>query len=287
MPKRAGSGSVMAEDFESIVAWEGATGPRLPGRRQTNRFAQGLSRRRHYGFMKSKLGREIRLLKIYVLLSSAAWVVLTLAAFAPRKPHFQEIDVERINVVEKNGQIKLVLSNKERFPDPGNVVTGRHSKRVGLPTPGILYYNDAGDECGGLIFTSKQEPDGKYSAGSLLTFDKYHGDQVMGLQAEEGGGKRIVGLNVWDQPELSGEERKARFAAAQKMAPGPERDVLLQQAVANQRVFIGRGKGKAATLVLSDGNGRPRIRMAVAQDGASKLEFLDAAGKVIETLPRP
>jgi len=26
--------------------------------------------------------------------------------------------------------------------------------------------------------------------------------------------------------------------------------------------------------------------MAVAEEGASKLEFLDAAGKVIETLPR-
>ena len=236
--------------------------------------------------MDTKMARNAKLLKVYVVVNTAAWLVLTLCAFADHKRRFEEIDVERINVVEKNGQIKLVLSNQERFPDPGNVVTGKYSKRVGQRTPGILYYNDAGDECGGLIFGSTEDPDGRYTAGSLLTFDKYHGDQVMGLKFEQSGNKRSVGLNIWDQPDVSVAEQKAKFAAAQKLAPGPERDVLLQQAVANQRVFLGRGTGKAATLVLSDGNGRPRIRLAVAEEGASKLEFLDAAGKVIETLPR-
>jgi hypothetical protein len=76
--------------------------------------------------METRLEREVKLLKTYVLLTTVAWGVLALTAFAPaaRKQQFEEIDVQRINVVEKDGQIKMVLSNKERFPDPGNVVTG-------------------------------------------------------------------------------------------------------------------------------------------------------------------
>lgn len=231
------------------------------------------------------MARDVKLLKIYVLLSTAVWAVLALAAFAPHKQRFEEIDVERINVVEKNGQIKLVISNRDRFPDPGNVVTGKFQKRSGIKSPGILFYNEIGDECGGLIYTGKEEPDGKFLSGALFTFDKFRGDQVMGLQYEQADDKRRVGFNVWDQPDVSGDEQRAKLAEARKLAAGPERDALLRQSAAFQRVFLGRGTGKAATLVLSDGNGRPRIRMAVTDDGASKLEFLDAAGKVVETLP--
>jgi hypothetical protein len=238
--------------------------------------------------MGTKLARDMRLLKIYALVSSVGWVIMMLSAFAPhnRKQRFEEIDVQRINVVEKDGQIKLVISNRDRFPDPGSVVTGRYTRRVGDKAPGIVYYNDVGDECGGLIFNGKQEADGKYLSGALMTFDKFRGGQVMGLKYEEANGERRVGFNVWDQPDVSGEEQRAKLAEARNLTTGPERDALLRQTGGFQRVFIARGTGKAATLVLSDGNGRPRIRMAVAEGGASRLEFLDAAGKVIETLPR-
>jgi len=193
------------------------------------------------------------------------WLVLGvvgLAAFAPRdgKQKFREIDVERINVVERDGQVKMVISNRERFPDPGNVVTGKFQKRAGLKSPGITFYNEKGDECGGLIYGSKEEADGKYVAGSLLALDKYNGDQVMGMQYEEAGSKRVVGLHVWDQPDA-------------------------EQAKASQRVFIGRSMDRSAGMTLSDANGRVRIRMVVAPGGEAKLEFLDEAGKVLQTLP--
>jgi len=59
----------------------------------------------------------------------------------------------------------------------------------------------------------------------------------------------------------------------------------MQQAAAQDRVFIGRSFDKSATVTLFDPNGRPRVRMAVGQDGEPKLEFLDASGNVLETLP--
>ena len=236
--------------------------------------------------MQRDVLRDVKFLKFFALAMTLAWVVTVVAAFGPGKgkQRFEEIDVERINIVEQDGQIKMVLSNKNRFPDPGNVLTGQHQKRVGMRTPGMVFYNDAGDECGGLIFGSKDE-NGKYAAGSFLGFDKYHGDQVMGIQFEEGEGKRVVGFRVWDQPELSGNQRQARAAEARKMDPGPARDAAMQEVSAAQRVFVGRGLDKAAGITLSDGNGRPRIRLVSPQNGEPKLEFLDAQGKVVQTLP--
>jgi hypothetical protein len=238
--------------------------------------------------MESKLEKDVRILKGYAVVGTVFCAVFVLAAFTTqsRKQKFEEIDVERINVVEKDGQVKMVISNKERLPGPGNIASGKFGERVGLKMSGILFYNEKGDECGGLQYVS-QEQDGKYVAGSLLTFDKYNGDQVMGIKFEENNAKRKVGFNVWDQPDVSPEEQKKNWGEAQKLKPGPERDVLMQQAAAQNRVFIGRSFDKSATVTLFDPNGRPRVRMAVGQDGDPKLEFLDASGKVLETLPNP
>ena len=56
----------------------------------------------------------------------------------------------RVNFVEKNGQVKMVIANKARLPGPGNIVSGKLGQREGLKGPGILFYNEKGDECGGL-----------------------------------------------------------------------------------------------------------------------------------------
>jgi hypothetical protein len=130
-----------------------------------------------------------------------------------------------------------------------------------------------------------QKQDGKYVAGSLLSFDKYNGDQVIGIKFEEANAKRKVGFNVLDQPDVSTEEQKKNWDEAHKLKPGPERDALMQQAAAQNRVFIGRSFDKSATVTLFDRNSRPRIRMVVGPDGEPKLEFLDASGKVLQTLP--
>ena len=236
--------------------------------------------------METKLEKQVRILKTYAVVATIICAVFVLAAFTTqsRKQKFEEIDVERINVVEKDGQVKMVISNKERFPGPGNIVTGKFGTRSGLKAPGILFYNEKGDECGGLIYVSNEQ-DGKYVAGTLLTFDKYNGDQVLGIKFEEANGKRTVGFNVWDQPDVTVDEQNKNWDEAQKLPPGPKRDALKQQASGQQRVFIGRSNDRSATVTLFDPNSRPRIRMVVGPDGEPKLEFLDVRGKVIQTLP--
>jgi len=41
----------------------------------------------------------------------------------------------------------------------------------------------------------------------------------------------------------------------------------------------------AATIVLSDAQGKPRLRLAVDADGNPRLEFLDETGKVTARIP--
>src|SRR4029079_6848514 len=94
--------------------------------------------------------RELRLWKIYSTVTTLLIGALVLSAFQERRPKFTEIDVERINIVEKNGKLRMTISNKERAPDP--VIDGKTASRQGGNDAGMIFFNDKGDECGGLVF---------------------------------------------------------------------------------------------------------------------------------------
>src|SRR5207253_1436168 len=146
--------------------------------------------------MENKLEREVRFLKAYAAIATLACAVLVLTAFTLRsaRQKFEEIEVERINVVEKDGKLKMVISNKER-QHPG-VVDGKTIPRQGGRPPGMLFFNEKGDECGGLVFDGDQQ-DGQYAS---LTFDKFRQDQTIGFQHLEGtNGKYFAGSVVWDR----------------------------------------------------------------------------------------
>ena len=69
--------------------------------------------------MASRLRREIRMLKVYAAGSTLALVFLSAAAFrqtpaAAVRQTFDEIDVQRINVVEQDGRVRLVIANSAR-----------------------------------------------------------------------------------------------------------------------------------------------------------------------------
>ena len=93
---------------------------------------------------------------------------------------FEEIDVERINIVEKDGQLKMVISNKAR-QHPG-IVNGKVIKRDYPRPPGLIFFNQLGDEMGGLVY-GENGPKGHFGS---LTWDKVKGDQTIGFRHMEG-----------------------------------------------------------------------------------------------------
>jgi hypothetical protein len=237
-----------------------------------------------------KLQRDVRLLKAYALVVTLLVGVLALAAFsqANQKTKFAEIDVERINIVEKDGKLKMVISNGER-QHPG-VIDGRMLARK--RPPGMLFFNDRGDECGGLSFNGDQK-DGKGNAGGLLAFDRFNQDQTVAIQYSEGNGQYSSGLRVWDRPDTSLGEVVDKLQAIEKMPDGAEKTQAMQKLRetaapgAAQRVFVGKTREKAAALTLADAQGRTRVLLSVDAQGAAKLEFLDEKGAVVHRLPAP
>jgi len=239
--------------------------------------------------MDTKLRRDVQFLKIYAVVITLLLAVFILTAFTQggRKTRFEEIDVERINLIEKDGALKMVLSNKERFPDP--MIDGKsYPLRQGGKTLGMLFYNDEGDECGGLSFGG-QNKDGERNAGASLLFDQLNQDQTVGITYSEDAGRRTAGLNVWDRPDTPISELVEKIQVIQKMPDGPGKTQALQKLQETsgvaRRVFVGKTRDKASALLLSDPQGRPRILLMVDAQGEPKLEFLDEKGAVVQRLP--
>ena len=239
-----------------------------------------------------QLRREIRILRTYVALSTLALGVISLSAFrrasAPTK--FDEIDVQRINIREPDGKLRLVLSNRTRSPGP--IARGRPFGYPGGSRPGMIFYNDEETESGGLAFEGKAE-NGKRAAGALLSFDQYDQDQVVYLSYDDQDGKRTMGLHVADRADVPILEQVAAMDSVNRLPDGPAKTAARQRLFGLHngvpmfapRVFVGRDSSRTAVLLLSDPIGRPRLRMSVDSLGSARIEFLDGRGRVVQQIP--
>ena len=238
--------------------------------------------------MKRHLRRRIRALQAYAGGASIALVVLVSTALSqPTAQRIDELTVQRINVVDANGTLRMVLSNKDRM-HPG-VMDGVTIDRP-RPVAGLLFFNDVGDEVGGLTFTGR-EVKGEPAATAGLMFDQWKQDQTIGIQYSESQGQRSAGLQVWDRSETQRlTELIEALNAANAIADADARAKAVQAARAKaqpgrQRLFVGKDRSRASVVNLLDANGKPRLVLKVEADGAASIEFLDADGQVTNRLP--
>jgi hypothetical protein len=229
-----------------------------------------------------------RLLAIYsgVLTLVLALVLLT-GAPRRRTASFGSIDVQRINVVEPDGTVRLVLSSKALFP--GILFKKKEYPHPNRKTAGILFYNDEGTENGGLTFGGEKDKDGKASAYGHLSFDQYDQDQVLTLDAAEDGGDRRARLSIWDRPEYSiGEllDLQARIKALtdeeQKKA---YTEFFAERGKAQPRLFLGKSDDGSVSLRFNDKDGRERLILEVSPEGSPVVRFLDENGRETGRLP--
>ena len=148
--------------------------------------------------------------------------------------------------------------------------------------PQRTFFNDIGDEVGGLIFTGRLN-NGMPSATGSLTFDQFKQDQTVALQYVDQNGRRRAGLEVVDRPATSlvtlAELVQKRTAAANaEERAGVDRQIAALGPAGAQRMFAGRDFEGRATVVLSDDQGRARLRLSVGQDGIPRIQLLNADG---------
>ncbi|MDO3642528.1 hypothetical protein [Mucilaginibacter sp. L3T2-6] len=144
------------------------------------------------------LTKQVKILKTYAAVLTLVVLALVVYVFTLNGGHFKEITAERINIVEKDGTLKMVISNSER-QHPGRMDNKDLPKRS--RPPGIIFFNDEGDEDGGLVYDGN-----KNGASMVYSFDQYKNDQIMQLryEQEKQGDKlyRSYGLNIWDRDDF-------------------------------------------------------------------------------------
>jgi hypothetical protein len=237
--------------------------------------------------MRRSLRRHMYLLHGYVAASLLVFVVLGVSAFtraqAPQK--MTELTLERINIVDADGTLRLVISNKDRM-HPG-VIGGKVIQRS-RPIAGLLFFNDHGDEAGGLTLTGRDQ-NGRRAASAGIMFDQLGQDQTIGFDYSENNGRRTAAFKVWDRPDSPLSDVVEQLNAANAIKDSAERDAAVARVRANapkaaQRVFVGKTGERVATVVLADAQGRNRLALKVDPDGNASIEFLDAQGKVVQRI---
>lgn len=197
-----------------------------------------------------------RLINVYAGVLTLVLALVVLYGFSATDRHFDAITVHRINVVEPDGTLRVVISDHAELP--GVIVRGKQKDPPTRPQAGMLFYDDEGSEVGGLIFAGHRNAEGEVvDSGGSLSFDKYGASQVVQLAGVEDSTDKFAGLSV------------AGYTAGR----------------GSQRVWVGNdGKGDA-TVTLMDAKGRKRILLGVTADGAASMSFLDADGKVVARFP--
>lgn len=247
--------------------------------------------------MSQTLATEVRALRWYALATTILFGVLLTTAFkhSPVPTRFEEIDVERINIVEADGRVRMVISNRSRSPAPLS-----HGKPFLVASAGtragMIFYNDEQSENGGLTFSGARRADGQYSASGHLSFDQYDQNQVVYLQYLDSNGKRHEGLTLADRADASFADYIATRDSLRRLPVGSARTEALRlldeprsgqlpPGTAVQRVFVGRDTSKTARVTLSDRSGHPRLALSVDSLGNARIEFLDGAGRVTSVFP--
>lgn len=239
---------------------------------------------------------QIRFLYVYAIVSSVLIFIVLFLIFEMKSNSkniiVEELTAKRINIVEPNGQPRLVLSNQEKSPPNLN-----HGKPFGIPggnRAGLIFYDDEATECGGLVFSGRKDRNGKYFASGHFSFDQYNQNQVLYLQYLDDNGDRKTGLYVDDwHNSPSFPEFRRTYKETEKLPNGPDRDAKLKQLMQPingdpafaHRVFIGKDANKSALINLADGKGKTRIQLIVDSSGDAKINFLDETGKVVSSLP--
>ena len=188
------------------------------------------------------------------ILSTAFAVVLLTGAKSTNVKSFDRIQAHRIDIVEPDGTLRMLLTNRDQMP--GVIVKGKENPKVDRPQAGLLFFNDEGTENGGLIFGGHRDQKGDIvDSGGSLSFDKYGASQIVQLVGVDDKDNQFAGLVVSDQTTRM-----------------------------NRRIWVGRQDNGASVIALMDAKGRKRIVMQVAADGNPSLDFIGADGQVIKSL---
>jgi hypothetical protein len=234
--------------------------------------------------------RQIALVAWMAVLSFGLVAALARRAKSgPAAAYLDQLTVHRLNVVEPDGKPRVIISNDKEFP--GMIWGGKEYRHPNRDTGGLFFYNDDGDEVGGMDSNARSR-DGHYRADAGIRFDQYKQDQIVGVTYEDQDGKRAAGLTVWDRPSHSLGEILPLTDELARSKTAAEKHAIEQRAIAKMRswgpdgdtrFFAGKADGQTVVR-LADPQGRLRLLLLVDAKGDPSVEFLDQNGKITKRI---
>lgn len=252
----------------------------------------------HQTLKFKKMNKELVFLRTFVIATVVGVTFITSSAFKKiGNQKFSEIDVERINIVEKDGTVKMIITNVERFPNGTDIINDRPTNEGRKKRSGMLFFNEDGIECGGFIYDGQKTENG-HSSGLSLTYDQYDGDQVMQLLTQDSGkgDNRFVSstLAFNDRPSKESQLKTAKIMKEldelRKKDPKAMKEKYKQYEQQGliggvPRVMLGKSKSQNNGLFLFDDKGMPRAMFYVDKENNAKLDFYDDKGNTIASFP--
>lgn len=244
------------------------------------------------------MNKELVFLRTFAVTTAVGLLIVLVTAFKNSgNQRFAEIDVERINIVEQDGTVKMVITNVERFPNGVEKINDRPTNADRKKRSGMLFFNEDGIEAGGFIYDGKKTADG-HSAGLSLTYDQYDGDQVMQLLTQDvgQGDKRFVSSTLTFNDRPSKETQLRTMEIMNELEELGKTDQQAMRAKYKEyeaqglvggvpRVMLGKSRSENNGLFLFDEKGMPRAMFYVDKENNAKLDFYDAQGNTIASFP--
>lgn len=195
-----------------------------------------------------------------------------------------EITTERLNIVGKDGNKYVVLSN----PDKQAIATinGKpiNPDETERNIAGLLFFNEDGDEIGGLVYGIDST-----DSYQLLTFDQRKNDQIMALRKDEyledGEWKKQYGLLLQERSEKQSNVIISELNNIRNIKDSITREKEFDkfyndpENLAPQRLFIGRTYSENVGLFLMDKSNNPRLKIYLDKNGEPHIESFDENGE--------
>jgi len=168
----------------------------------------------------------------------------------------ERITAKRIDIVGDDGTIRMTLA----ADTPAPIIDGIQYKRA-FDVSGLILYDARGSERGG--FGVADLPDGSMA---VLALDHPAQDAIGWRVAPDG----AVSFSINQAPPLLREP-----ALGNRLVPG---------VATSTRIKLDVAADGTPSVALADAEDRARVRLTVTPEGYGAIEFLNAAGDVVETL---
>lgn len=169
----------------------------------------------------------------------------------------ERLAVRRIDIVDENGTIRMSLASPTEEP----IIDGVQYRRI-FPASGLVVFDREGSERGGFVVADLEDG----GTVTVVAQDHVNGDAIGWRVMPDGS----VGLHLNERAPVLREE-----AIGNRIAPG----------IGNAtRISLDVAADGAPTIALADAQSRPRVHLAVTEEGYGAIEFLDADGNVVETI---